>query len=494
MKQLLNSFPQKICKFGACLTLACALCTSLAYAVPTDPGENAKPQSSQSAAEKEAEPAHGSLISEQPDSSAAEVSVHDYLEAPTLLSKTFLFPQDAFENQGGTLFNAYRKYLYRFEKSPEGVITHFRHYEYGLTKDMKNQTFPYDLPVCSGRGLNFWLDKHSIIATIDEIMDGTELIFCAVPPNTNIGQVFRYKGACCKMGQKLFTVKTPAGTFKDCLSVSSCAEDGSPVDGANLTFYAPKLGEILNLIYDSASQQYKVKAILVSSQSAKEPHYAALSPSLTLNRYMYTPYLCDKAYAHVSLPGKQTGSSYSFYKLIHPEGFGRSKVFWMRFDTPEDFKASDKPKNPPVKGVDFLDAETDSIMRMCDEDPAPNTVIPPLESADTNYQFNHRWYKLSSQTYNISTDAGEFVNCLQVTYFGDTPDVLDGNSYRAYYAPDLGEICRDYYNPQTKKFEGYEILRKYNMGASKTPKGPADAKADNNAPKADNKTDSRKSE
>ena len=473
MKQLFDLLPNKICKFGLCLALACTLCSFPASAEPAASEQTDARQSHAEAAAKEAEPQRDSLITEQPDGSPSQVKLHDYLEEATLQSKTFLFPQDAFEDAGGAVFNAYRKYLYDFEKTPEGTVAHFRHYEFGLSKDQKRQAFPYDLPICSGRGLSCWFSQHNIIAAFDELMDGTEAVFCALPPNDNAGSVYAYKGTYCKMGQKLFTIKTPAGTFKDCLSVTSCSRDGSAVDGANLTFYAPKLGEILNLVYDAKSQQYRIKAVMVSCRQAEEPVYSPVPPGLSLGRYMCAANLSEKILAVADNSGKKASDtnvkldSCTVYKLNHPEGFGRSKVYWLRFDKVEQLKNSDKAKNPPVKGVDFLDAETDSVMRMCDEAPEPNTVIPPMKSADTNYQFNHKWYKLSSHAFNITTNAGKFDNCLRVTFYGDTPDVLDGNSYQAYFAPDLGEICREYYNSETKKFESSEILLKFSVGSAK---------------------------
>lgn len=449
---------KKNLKYSAFLTAGLALACSCTIFSPVQAGQIPDESTRQQQSEAIEPRTEHKLISIQKDSDSAKIIPEDYCESSNMQFKCFLFPEDGFTAENGDKISACRKYIYTCRNLPKGEVMCFRNYEFCISETSPSKVFfPNEVPICTGSGIQIKdKDSQSLITSYD-IYDGRHLEYCAVPPASSAGQVYKFKdGSCCTMNKHLYTITVPAGIFKDCIAVGACSENGSPIVGTSLTFYAPGVGEILNLIYKE-NKEYTAKAVLTNYQTSAKTEYSAFAP-LSINQYMCSPYLAEALFG-VTEKGTQT---FNLYNLETPGDFDQIRIIWEKNILKERSGSKDASVQK-VYGTDFADAESESIIRAYKGTAEPELLIPPLDSRDKPYKFNDKYYKLADELFTINTPVGSFKDCLQVIYYGKESEKLQKGSYRAYYAPSMGEIGREIYNPDSGKFEKYSWLEGYQM-------------------------------
>lgn len=417
------------------------------------------------------------VVQEQTDSPASICDTAAYMEEKVLNYKTFLFPGLSTYNDQDPQDNilAFRRYIFtnRQEKGKQDT-RYYRHYEYFIHTKNDSFSYPYEVPIISGEGFTRFDKESGCVFTDDHFVDGDNIVCCEVPPSTNAGQFFEYKSLFYRTATNLYTIKTPAGTFKNCQMVCVYGKTKKLAQGSSISFYAPKLGEVLAFSYNPESQDFYPRNILVSYELTDTPYIDTTPLEPKIGSYLPAPNLTSKS---LSLPVPEElkkvniTDCFRFYDYEHPQPFNYIKVNWRRCDaasTSNNPTELISPDKEGIQGVDFIHGEIQAYMRLYKTKEGNNLIllIPPLSHPDKPFLFDDRWYQVESKFYNVNTMAGEYLNCLRVTYYGTEKGKLKEGSFRAYYAPNLGEIGREFYNPQSKKFELSSQLYQYKVGAT----------------------------
>lgn len=416
-------------------------------------------------------------VQEQTDSPASVCNTAAYMEDSSLVSKTFLFPGQSTYNskdpQDSVL--AFRRYIFsnRLDQDKQDVRC-YRHYEFFRHTKSDSVSYPYEVPVISGEGFTRFEKEAGCVFTDDHFVDGDNIVCCEVPPSAQAGKIFEFKGLFYRTAHNLYTITTPAGVFKNCQMVCVYGKTKELAQGSSVSFYAPKLGEVLAFSYNPETKDFYPRNILASYEVTNRPSLGKTPLEPQIGAYLPAPNLTSKSLS-VPVPTELKKANitdcFKFYDYEHQPPFDYIKVNWLRRDAASD------PQNPAelispnkdgIQGVDFIDAESQSYMRLYKTAQGNSLVllIPPLSHPDKPFLFDDRWYQVESKFYNVNTMAGEYLNCLRVTYYGTEKGKLKEGSFRAYYAPNLGEIGREFYNPQSKKFELSSQLYQYKVGAT----------------------------
>lgn len=416
-------------------------------------------------------------VQEQTDSPASVCNTAAYMEDSSLVSKTFLFPGQSTYNskdpQDSVL--AFRRYIFsnRLDQDKQDVRC-YRHYEFFRHTKSDSVSYPYEVPVISGEGFTRFEKEAGCVFTDDHFVDGDNIVCCEVPPSTQAGKIFEFKGLFYRTAHNLYTITTPAGVFKNCQMVCVYGKTKELAQGSSVSFYAPKLGEVLAFSYNPETKDFYPRNILASYEVTNRPSLDKTPLEPQIGAYLPAPNLASKSLS-VPVPTELKKANitdcFKFYDYEHQPPFDYIKVNWLRRDAASD------PKNPAelispnkdgIQGVDFIDAESQSYMRLYKTAQGNSLVllIPPLAYLDEPYLFDNRWYKVESNLYNIHTEVGDYANCLRITYYGTEKDKLKEGSFRAYYAPNFGEIGREQYNPKSDSFELDSQLYQYKVGAA----------------------------
>lgn len=416
-------------------------------------------------------------VQEQTDSPASVCNTAAYMEDSSLVSKTFLFPGQSTYNskdpQDSVL--AFRRYIFsnRLDQDKQDVRC-YRHYEFFRHTKSDSVSYPYEVPVISGEGFTRFEKEVGCVFTDDHFVDGDNIVCCEVPPSAQAGKIFEFKGLFYRTAHNLYTITTPAGVFKNCQMVCVYGKTKELAQGSSVSFYAPKLGEVLAFSYNPETKDFYPRNILASYEVTNRPSLDNTPLEPQIGAYLPAPNLASKSLS-VPVPTELKKANitdcFKFYDYEHQPPFDYIKVNWLRRDAASD------PQNPAelispnkdgIQGVDFIDAESQSYMRLYKTAQGNSLVllIPPLAYPDEPYLFDNRWYKVESNLYNIHTEVGDYANCLRVTYYGTEKDKLKEGSFRAYYAPNFGEIGREQYNPKSDSFELDSQLYQYKVGAA----------------------------
>ena len=419
------------------------------------------------------------LIVEQRDSPTKVCSTAAYMVAPEIYSKTFLAPQITLphpqepQNVERAL-PLFRKYLYTLRLDKEGKEHQF-YRAYDFFKPLKEGLvfYPHQVPICTVEGLERFDPKSGAVLEFKIFPDATRLASCNLPPSARAGEWVEIEKNFYRTAPYLYTVHTPAGTFANCQLVCSYGPQKSLTADSRLAFYAPRLGVVLDLNYDPPSHEFRPTAILAAYEKDSHPTPERTPLAFNLHLYLASPQLREKLFS-VPLPpalkAQKVQGAFLLYQYAPPQWAASQKVDWQRRDlvtdpqNPQELRAAPQAQ----EGVDYIDAETQALVRLYKQEGLKRLAlqIPPLASAGHPYQFEGRWYQLDPQLYRLNTKAGPFETCLRVTYFGAQPGVLGQGSYRAYFAPQLGEVGREDYDPQTEKFTISSNLWRYQLGAA----------------------------
>lgn len=405
-------------------------------------------------------------ITKQPEHPSAFGTTADYMESADLVSKTLLFPAAGSTEINGNEkdFLHMRRFLYENRNDNGRRLLCYRHYEFLQQQEDGRIVLPYEVPVCSGRGISEFSDKFKAVASSERFADGSSLSFIAVPPLSEDGFCTIESGTY-RTADNLYTVTTPAGRFENCRMFCLCGPDKRLQEGSYMSFCAPGLGEILSLGYVPQSGDFRIQSIMIAFQTAKDRTFSRVPLNMVMEAYMPAPSLKSKA---VSVPmpeelrnlGKDN-RTFMYYEFDKTE-IGAVKRIWKRNDVLVNQKKPEKSLalRDSISGIDYVDAESQSIIRCYAEkgDSISALLVPPLESCDQIYPYAGLFYKLDSKAYNLQTESGVLNGCLRVTCCDNKEFTLNEHSYRAYYAPGLGEIEREFYNPKTEKFEPYSVL------------------------------------
>ena len=416
-------------------------------------------------------------VKEQKDSPTSICDTAAYMEGDNLVSKTFLFPGESTYNskdpQDSVL--AFRRYLFtnRQDQNKRDVRC-YRHYEFFRHTKNDSVSYPYEVPVISGEGFTSFDTENDCVFTDDHFIDGENIACCEVPPTSQAGQFFEYKGLFYRTAHNLYTVTTPAGVFKNCQMVCVYGKTKELGEGSSINFHAPKLGEVLAFSYNPKTKDFYPRDILASYEVTNHPSLDTTPLEPQIGTYLPAPNLAAKSLSvpvPVELKKESITSCFRLYDYEHQQPFDYIKVNWLRRDAASDPKNPEElisPDRDGIRGVDFIDPESQACMRLYKTSQGNSLVllIPPLAKPDEPYLFDNRWYKVESNLYNVNTAVGDYQNCLRVTYYGTEKEQLKDGSFRTYYAPNFGEIGRELYNPQTKNFELDTQLYQYKVGAA----------------------------
>lgn len=416
-------------------------------------------------------------VQEQKDSPASICDTAAYMEAKELVSKTFLFPGLSTYNEQDPQDSilAFRRYIFTNRQDQEKQdVRCYRHYEFFRHTKTDSVSYPYEVPVISGQGFTRFDKETSCVFTNDQFVDGDNIICCEIPPSAQAGQIFEFQGLFYRTANNLYTVTTPAGVFKNCQMVCVYGKTKELAEGSSVSFHAPKLGEVLAFSYNPKTKDFYPRDILAAYEVTNQPSLDKTPLDPQIGSYLPAPNLTSKSLTipvPVELKKENITDCFRFYDYNHPQPFDYLKVNWHRRDAASD------PQNPAelisphrdgLQGTDFIDAESQACMRLYKTEKGPSLIllIPPLASPDQPYLFDNRWYKVESDLYDVNTAVGNYPNCLRVTYYGTEKDKLKEGSFRTYYAPNFGEIGREMYNPQSKKFELDTQLYQYKVSAT----------------------------
>ena len=416
-------------------------------------------------------------IQEQTDSPASVCNTAAYMEEKSLISKTFLFPgQSTYNNndpQDSIL--AFRRYIFtnRLDQEKQDVRC-YRHYEFFRHTKTDSVSYPYEVPIISGEGFTRFEKETGCVFTDDHFIDGDDIVCCEVPPSDQAGKIFEFKGVFYRTAHNLYTVTTPAGIFKNCQMVCVYGKSKELAQGSSVSFYAPKLGEVLAFSYNPETKDFYPRNILAAYEITNHPSLDATPLEPQIGVYLPSPNLTSKSFSvpvPEELKKENITNCFRFYNYEHQQPFDYIKVDWLRYDAASDLKNPTEllsPNKDGLQGVDFIDAESQACMRLYKTTEGNSLVllIPPLAYPDKPYLFDNRWYKVESDLYNVNTAVGDYQNCLRVTYYGTEKDKLKEGSFRTYYAPNFGEIGRELYNPQSQSFELDSQLYQYKVGAT----------------------------
>ncbi len=416
-------------------------------------------------------------VQEQTDSPASVCNTAAYMEDSSLVSKTFLFPGQSTYNskdpQNSIL--AFRRYIFtnRLDQEKQDVRC-YRHYEFFRHTKTDSVSYPYEVPIISGEGFTRFEKETGCVFTDDHFVDGDNIVCCEVPPSAQAGKIFEFKGLFYRTAHNLYTVTTPAGIFRNCQMVCVYGKTKELAQGSSVSFYAPKLGEVLAFSYNPETKDFYPRNILAAYETTNRPSLDATPLEPQIGVYLPAPNLTSKSFSvpvPEGLKKENITNCFRFYNYEHQQPFDYIKVNWLRYDAASDLKNPTEllsPNKDGLQGLDFIDAESQACMRLYKTTEGNSLVllIPPLAYPDKPYLFDNRWYKVESDLYNVNTAVGDYQNCLRVTYYGTEKDKLKEGSFRTYYAPNFGEIGRELYNPQSQSFELDSQLYQYKVGAT----------------------------
>ncbi|MGM9992381.1 MAG: hypothetical protein ACI376_05985 [Candidatus Bruticola sp.] len=418
------------------------------------------------------------IFQEQKDSPASICSTSAYMESEDIIQKTFLFPNQSNFDPKSTVLS-FRRYIYtnRQDESKQN-IRNFRHYEFMRNSQSGQIIYPYEVPVATGRGITKFDQAHQCTTTQDLFIDGENIICCEVPPSNQVGRFFQYNNIFYRTADNLYTVSTPAGIFQNCQMVCVYGPNKKLDQGSSIIFYAPKLGEVLSFTYNPQTKDFYPRTVLAAYEKTNRPSLDKTPPKPDIGLYLAAPNIASKTFTTAvpeNLKKENISQCFIFYNYEHIIPFAHVKCNWKRHDAaadPNDPERLITPDKEGMQGIDFIDAESQAYMRLYKGQEGINLTvqIPPLSSLDTPYMFENRWYQVDSDLYDVNTAAGSYSDCLRVTYFGREKGKLTDGSYRAYYAPNLGEIGRESYNPKSKSFELNNRLYQFKVGATSSPK------------------------
>lgn len=171
-----------------------------------------------------------------------------YLPSPKIKSKTFR----AFPKNG----DPQKLYFSEFTFEPMKSLAQKRHWARidcianAEAKDAK----PVSEPVT---GYDYVSAEHFSIIRLTVTDTGHEE-YLLVPPPEHLGAAFSYAGIRYNLHTKYYTAETPAGNFEKCIAVTrGTAKAGTFDENSWTAFFAPGLGEIERLRYNTATGQFE---------------------------------------------------------------------------------------------------------------------------------------------------------------------------------------------------------------------------------------------